>query len=236
MEKLQAGAHRLGLHLDAQQLHQFHRYAQELAAWNQRFNLTAITDPEEVEVRHFVDSLSVVLGLPGRAAFQGNLVDIGTGAGFPGLPLKLALPALRLTLVESVQKKARFLGHMIRLLGLEDTEVHVARAEALARRPELREHFDVAVALAVGSLSTVAELGLPLCRVGGVCIAQKRESDRAEAQQARDALKELGGGAPQLIPAPLSELAGALLVVIQKVRPTPERYPRRPGIPAKRPL
>ena len=236
MEQLRSGARRLGLDLGAAQLQHLHRYAEELEVWNARLNLTAITDPSEVEVRHFLDSVSVVLGLPDGAQFRGSLVDVGSGGGFPGLPLKLALPAMHLALVESVGKKARFLCHLVQVLRLEDTPVYDARAEELAQRPELRETFDVAVARAVGELSSLAELCLPFCRVGGRFIAQKRADSWQEVQAAWGALEALGGGPPELVEVPLGELPGAVLVVVQKVRPTPERYPRRAGMPAKRPL
>ena len=174
MKLLEQGARSLGIHLSASQLDRFERYYRELAEWNQRANLTAITGYEETQVRHFLDSLTACLAFrrddgtgPGSLPGVGRMVDVGSGAGFPGLPLKLAFPDIELHLIESVGKKAAFLEHVSGLLELEGVSVHSGRAEALARQPDLRESFDLALVRGVARLSLLLEYTLPFCRVGG---------------------------------------------------------------------
>jgi 16S rRNA (guanine527-N7)-methyltransferase len=223
------------LRLSDGQLHGFSLYARELLAWNERVSLTAITEPHEIEVKHFLDSLSCLLALKPRAGDK--LVDVGSGAGFPGIPLKIACPQIRVVLVESIGKKAEFCRHIVQLLGLEGVQVIQARAEQLGRDPEYRGRHDWAVARAVARLPVLLEYLLPLLRVGGVAIAQKGESGPAEADQAQPALRVLGGELHQVVPV---ELPGAsdtrYLIVVNKINETPAKYPRRPGIAAKRPI
>lgn len=233
---LAAAAQRLvGLRLRPGQIQGFSRYASELIAWNERFNLTAITDPGLIDTKHFLDSLTCLLAMGPRP--EGRLIDVGTGAGFPGIPLKIAQPQIRLTLVEATGKKAEFCRHIVGALGLEDVEVVHARAEEVAHRPEHREVYDWALARAVAGLQVLVEYLLPFLRLGGKAIAQKGESGPAEAQAAEPALALVGGRIRQVIPV---ELPGVVetryLVVMEKVALTPADYPRRPGIPAKRPL
>lgn len=224
-----------GISLSQDQLQAFDRYAAELAVHNQRVNLTAITSPEQVRVRHFIDSLSCARVLGPRPG--GRLVDIGAGAGFPSLPLRIAFPSLSVSLVESVGKKADFCRHLIRELGLTGVEMLHARAEQVGRQTEHREGYDWAVARAVAGLPTLLEYLLPLLRLGGTAIAMKGESGLAEAHASDRALELLGGKLRQVLRV---ELPGVVephnLIVIEKHSATPERYPRRTGIPAKRPL
>ncbi len=235
-EILATGAEKFNLSLTGAQLRQFSRYAAELVAWNQRLNLTRIVDPAEIAVKHFLDSLSLVVVLPDRAAAL-RLVDVGTGAGFPGLPLKIALPHLRLTLVESTAKKTAFLRHMVELLNLPDVAVVPARAEEAGRQAEHRQQYDVAAARAVAALPTLAEYLLPLVRVGGLAVAAKGQNPAQEVAEARAALKLLGGQVDRVVPVSVPGLNAARhLVVIRKTAPTPARFPRRPGLPAKQPL
>jgi 16S rRNA (guanine527-N7)-methyltransferase len=210
-------------------------YSSELREWNNRFNLTAITDPEGIEVRHFLDSLTCLLAI---GAFSGErVVDLGTGAGFPGLPLKILCPNLNLTLVEATKKKADFCRHIVEGLKLESVTVVHARAEEHGRDQDFRQSYDVAVARAVAPMPVLIEYLLPLLHVGGIAIAQKGETAHAEAQAVEGAIGILGGRVDRLIPVELPGVAETrYLVVIKKVAATPEKYPRRPGIPEKRPL
>jgi 16S rRNA (guanine527-N7)-methyltransferase len=251
MEILRQGAKMLGLQLSDQHLERFQTLYDELTSWNERFNLTAITGYQEVQLRHFVDSLSCLLAFPGAEPAEAipdtvpvqrdgralRCIDVGTGAGFPGLPLKIMLPDLRLTLVESVGKKVTFLQHMVRRLGLSDVEVIQGRAEEIAHLAAHREMYDVAVARAVAQLNVLSEYCLPLCRPGGRFIAPKGEDAAQEAAEAESAIELLGG---RLVAIKEVRLPGLLsdhhLVVIDKIAKSPERYPRRTGIPTKRPL
>jgi 16S rRNA (guanine527-N7)-methyltransferase len=210
-------------------------YERELMDWNTRFNLTAIRDPEEVHIKHFLDSLTCLLAM--RDTPLGRLIDIGTGAGFPGIPLKIMLPRVQLTLVESVGKKAEFCRHVVNILDLQGVEVIQQRAETIGQDPAHRERYDWAVARAVAILPVLAEYLLPLVRVGGSMLAMKGESGPAEAHSAEHAIKLLGGHLRQLLPVTLPGVAEErYLVVIDKVAATPAAYPRKVGIPAKRPL
>lgn len=226
---------RLGVSLSRRQLDAFAWYASELAAWNERFNLTAITDPAEIEVKHFLDSLSCLLALRPRAGER--LVDVGTGAGFPGIPLKIVLPWLPVTLVEATGKKAEFCRHVVEGLGLDSVTVVHARAEDVGQMVEHRQVYHWAVARAVANLPVLAEYLMPLVRVGGKAIAQKGETGPAEAHAAEPALRILGGRVAQLIPVELPRVPETrYLVVMEKTAATPEEYPRRAGVPARRPL
>ncbi len=232
---LAAGVTDLGLALSAAQLAQFERYLALLLEWNQRLSLTAIRQPEAIQRSHFLDSLSCATisgDLNGR-----RLVDVGSGAGLPGLPLKILYPAMSLTLVESVAKKARFLAAVVDDLNLPDVEIVNDRAENLGHMPAHRAGYDWAMARAVAALPALAEYLLPLCNVGGRLLAQKGPAAPTEVQDAARALKILGGGQPTLHPVAIPGLDQTrILVVIEKLRPTPDAYPRPPGTPAKHPI
>ena len=224
--------------LDGVQVEQFELYCREMLAWNSRVNLTRVTGPDEVWTRHFLDSLSVAWGLPdGALGPEVSLIDVGSGAGLPGVPLKIAYPEVALVLLEANGKKAAFLENLVGMLGLEDARVVRSRAEDAGRRHDLREAFDVVVSRAVAPLEVLVELTLPFCKVGGVAVAQKGAGVEGEVERARNAVRLLGGGEPRTygVTPPGSDVARSL-VVVDKVRGTPERFPRRPGIPAKRPL
>jgi 16S rRNA (guanine527-N7)-methyltransferase len=222
------------LQLSEAQLAQFERYADELIRWNTHTNLTTITDRREIGIRHFLDSLA--LAQVWQATPPASLIDIGTGAGFPGVPLKLLWPDLRLVLVESIGKKTEFLQHLVNVLGLRDVEICTARAEELGRDPGYREQFAAVTARAVAALNVLAEYCLPLCRVGGVFVAPKSAAGEQEAQAAGRAIELLGGQFGPNLPVQLPEIEGRSLFVVHKVQLTPGQYPRRVGIPAKRPL
>ncbi len=224
-----------GLDLSSTQLKQFVQYQDMLLAWNQRLNLTAIREPDQVQIRHFLDSLSCSLvtgDLNGR-----SLIDVGTGAGFPGLPLKILYPDLRLTLVESVAKKCAFLQAVVNELSLKDVTIISERVEWVGRMAQHREQYDWAVARAVAELRVLLEYLLPLCCVGGNALAQKGDSAPEEIAAAQQAIASLGGRevTTRAVHLPHHERQH-FLVVVSKGEVTPERYPRRPGIPAKRPL
>ena len=237
MQILAQGAEELGIRLTEGQLNQFQTYYETLTDWNQRINLTRITGLEEVQVRHFLDSLTVVLAAPMRPSVSRKVIDVGAGAGFPGLPLKLVFPEIELALVESVSKKADFLKEVVAILGLSGVEIHTGRAETLARQPGLRENFDVVLARGLARLPVLAEYTLPFCRVGGTVVTLKHGSMAAEIAQASNALRTLGGAEPQVHQVDVTGLTdNRVVVAVEKVAPTPERFPRRPGIPAKRPL
>jgi 16S rRNA (guanine527-N7)-methyltransferase len=225
----------LDIDLTQQQIKSFAWYSHEMLDWNRRFNLTAITDPAEIEIKHFLDSLSCVLGM--GLSPQGRVVDVGTGAGFPGLPLKIVYPHLELTLIESIGKKAEFCRHVIAGLALSGVTMLQARVEDAARMNEHRAMYDWALARAVAPMEVLAEYLLPLLRVGGKALAQKGETGLAEAHGAENAIRLLGGKLAQLIPVDLPKVAESrYLVLVEKVAQTPAKFPRRAGIPAKRPL
>ena len=230
------GAQQFGLSLSEAQLHMFERYGQELIAWNRRVNLTRITAPEEIAVKHFLDSLSVWLALP-KDFPSLSLIDVGSGAGFPGLPLKIALPNIRLTLLEVIYKKTTFLQHVVDALALNGVTLLTARAEAVGQQPAHRAGYDVAVVRAVSSVAVVAEYTLPLVKVGGTVILQKGQRPTAEIANAENALRMLGGRLKQVMPVTVPHLAAERhLVVLHKDKTTPEAYPRRPGLPTKKPI
>jgi len=222
-----------GLPLDARQLDQFATYSQELRRWNARVNLTAITDEHEIVTRHFLDSLRCALSW---GASPNSLIDVGTGAGFPGLPLKILRPSLRLTLVESIEKKAAFLRHVAAELQLNGVDVLVARAEAVGRDVAHRERYDLAIARAVAELRVLAEYCLPLCRVDGRFLAPKGTQIEGEVQSAQTGIARLGGRIAAVEDVDLPGVERRLLVAVDKVAPTPPEYPRGVGVPAKRPL
>ena len=253
MELLQEGARALGLHLTSKHLRAFQAYYQELAAWNRKFNLTTVTGYEEVQVRHFLDSLTCLLALPvpGLDGLERLpqvvplstrdapllCIDVGTGAGFPGLPVKIMRPALHMTLLDSSRKKVSFLQHLVECLGLSGVEPLWGRAEEIGQDVHHRERYDVVLARAVADLVVLVEYCLPLCRKGGCFIAQKGAEIEREVKNAEAATALLGGKLRDIKSLRLPGLKDPRsLVLIEKVGQTPAKYPRRPGMPSKRPL
>ena len=236
MEKLvQAAQELFHIHLTGRQVISLVTYERELLDWNQKFNLTAIRDTESIRIKHFLDSFSCVLAWGANPPH--HLVDVGTGAGFPGLPLKILYPPMRATLIESVGKKAMFCEHIVRMLGLENVQVIKARAEEVGQMPEHREKYDYAVARAVAGMNVLSEYLLPLVRMDGTMLAQKGESGPAEAQSAEKVMKLLGGKLKQVIQVNLPGVADdRYLVIVNKLHATPPKYPRKPGMPMKQPL
>lgn len=226
----------LGMDLSPVQEEAFQVYAQELLLWNERINLTAIREPADMIRKHFLDSLTCTYAWREMEP-PASLIDIGTGAGFPGIPLKILMPGLHLTLVESIGKKADFCRHIVDTLLLENVEVITARAEEVGAQGAHREMYDAATARAVAQLNILAEYLLPLVRVGGFAIAQKGNTAPAESQQANRAITILGGVIRPLIPVMIPRVEEArYLVVMKKIKPTPAAYPRRVGIPSRKPL
>ena len=236
MDKVKAGAQRLGLELGQDELDMFETFCRELIDWNRRINLTSITDYDAVQVDHFLDALTVVLAWrPGSTLPR--VIDVGTGAGIPGIPLKIAFPQIRLTLLEATAKKAEFLRHIVGVLKLDATEVVVGRAEDAARLPQHREQYDLVLGRAVAKLATLAELTLPFCRVGGAVVTHKKVQIADEVEEAEFAIAALGGKLKETVPVDLPEFPdNRCLVVMEKTSPTPEKYPRRAGVPTKKPL
>jgi 16S rRNA (guanine527-N7)-methyltransferase len=241
---LAEGAQRLGIPLNDDQIRTFQIYYETLIAWNERVNLTRITDHDEVQIKHFLDSLSCMVtikkvwDIPARGIdTRIRAIDVGSGGGFPGVVLKIAYPALTLTLLEATGKKAEFLDVLIKRLRLTDVTVLNARAEQVGQDPDHRERYDLALARALAAMPTLAELTLPLVRDGGLVIAQKGEEPTAETESARNAIATLGGQVHEIVAVEVPGLASARhLVTLKKISPTPSKYPRRPGMPGKRPL
>jgi len=238
---LTSGASRLGLRLDVRQLERFERYYHLLAEAGRRIGLTTALTYEEVQRRHFLESaaLTVALREEGLVPTEGQhrLIDVGTGAGFPGVAMKILLPQLSLTLVEATAKKATFLRRLVKEIDLGDVQVLVGRAETLAREVPHREAYQLAVSKAVAPLPTLLELTLPFLRVGGVLAAPKGSGVDEELARSGLALALLGGVLEKVRPLAIPYAKHPqTLVLVRKQSPTPPRYPRRPGIPKKRPL
>jgi len=238
MQRLQSGAKKLGVELGEGQLDMFSSYLQELLLWNRRVNLTGITNPEEVIRLHFLDSLTVLVALPSADRQQPlRLLDIGTGAGFPGIPIKIACPSFRLTLLEAIGKKAAFLTHVSDSLKLDQVSVLKGRAEEIAHMAQHRESYDLVVARAVAKMPALVELVLPFVAIGGMFIAQKKGDFQQELAHARGAIEVLGATVEEVRWIDIEELEEPrALVALRKTLSSPLQFPRRPGIPQKRPM
>lgn len=225
----------LGVELTTGALLQLERYSALLQEWNRSLNLTTISEAPDIYELHFLDSLSVALAMDMNQVH--SLIDVGTGAGFPGLVLAIAFPTTQVTLVESINKKARFLQAVVNELDLaQRVQVVSERAEEIGQRTAYREQFDLAVARAVARLAVLAEYCLPLVRVGGCFIAQKGPGIEAELAEASRGFGILGGEVAKIHTWSLPSGAERTLVRVSKRDNSPSLYPRRPGIPAKRPL
>ena len=224
-------------HLSPVQYEAFDSYAQKLLDARGRANLTSLSKRDAIEQRHFLESIALLNALSGAGAVASPVIDIGTGAGIPGLPLRILRPDLEVTLLEATGKKVRFLEEVVRQLDLNDVEVLHGRAEELARDRAHREAYALALARAVAPLPILVELALPFVRVGGYLAAAKGSGAAREVREAENALAECGGAIDRLVSLDVAGPGPApTLVLVRKVSPTPERYPRRTGVPQKRPL
>lgn len=240
MEKLVQGAKALNITLSSCQISQFNLYYSQLIEWNRRVNLTSITQYEEVQIKHFLDSLTLALvfrDLISSPSGSTRLLDVASGGGFPGIPLAIAFPDIILYLLESTAKKVRFLENALAVLGLESAQVLHGRAEELAHLPQYREQFPMVVSRALAKLPVALEMMLPFCTLGGLAVAMKKGDIQGELNQGERAAEALGGRLKRIEKVPIAEFGDdRALVVFEKVSPTDENYPRRPGIPSKRPL
>lgn len=223
MQALKTYAQEYGIPLTQEMLEQFTRYASMLVEWNQRMNLTTITDEEGIVIKHFLDSLLVMKAVEPKQGV--SLIDVGTGAGFPGVPLKIGRPDLQLLLLDSLQKRVGFLTELSTALGQQNKVLH-GRAEECGRKSELREQFDFATARAVASLPALCEYCLPFVKIGGTFVALKGYDIEQEAQQSQRAIHELGGELADIQKFILPQENRRAIVVIKKISHTPPKYPR----------
>ncbi|WP_042354581.1 16S rRNA (guanine(527)-N(7))-methyltransferase RsmG [Bacillus rubiinfantis] len=224
-----------GISLSDKQLQQFSRYYSTLVEWNEKMNLTAITDKEEVYLKHFYDSLTAAFYFDFTKPLR--ICDVGAGAGFPSIPLKIAFPQLQVTIVDSLNKRISFLHHLAHVLELEDVQFIHDRAETFGVNPQYREQFDIVTARAVARMSVLSELCLPLVKVNGHFIALKAANVEEELTDAKKAITVLGGVlegiSTFMLPVEQSERS---ILLIRKEKPTPKKYPRKPGTPGKTPI
>lgn len=223
----------INIKLNEEQIEKFYTYMNLLIEWNEKINLTAIVKPEEIILKHFVDCLTIVNYIEDNS----KLIDMGTGAGFPGVPIKIYRNDLKIVLVDSLNKRLNFLNEVIDNLKLDNIETIHARAEELGKNKKYREQFDIATSRAVANLATLSEYLLPLVKVGGKCICMKGAEIEEEIGMAKKAIITLGGKVmnKDVFNLPQSDL-GRSIVVIKKVKNTPGKFPRKPGIPAKEPI
>ena len=232
MEELRERAEKLGIRLSKGQIESFDIFYNELTEWNEKFNLTSIKEKHDVLEKHFLDSLTIIPYLPEDAH---RIIDIGAGAGFPGLPIKIAKPELNVTLTDSTGKKVNFMNNVIDKLGIKGVMAINNRAEEIGQSDRYREKFDVAIARAVAYLPVLCEYTLPLVRVGGLFIAQKAISE-SEVEDSKRAIDILGGRIKEIVKIDLAGLTDRQLIIIEKVRETPDEFPRLPGLPKQNPL
>lgn len=226
-------AQEIGYTLQKEQLEQFFTYKELLIEWNKKMNLTAIEQEEDIITKHFIDSLSIASYIPDTA----KVIDIGTGAGFPGIPLKILKKDLSITLLDSLNKRITFLEEVIRNLSLENIQAVHARAEELAHKEEYREQYDIAVSRAVAPMHTLLEYMLPYVKIGGKCICMKGPNLQEESKDLQNCLETLGGKIEKIeeLVLPETEIKRNIML-IKKENKTPKKYPRNPGMPSKKPL
>lgn len=235
MEQLKRKSEQLEVELTEQQLEQFKTYYEMLIEKNKVMNLTAITEKDEVIDKHFIDSISLNKAVDTTKPLK--ILDLGTGAGFPGIPLKIAYPNLKITLLDSLNKRIKFLQEVIDELGLQEIEGIHGRAEDFAKQPAYREQYDLCVSRAVANLATLSEYCLPYVKEGGCFISYKSGAVEEEVNQSKKAIAELGGRIKEVIAFTLPKTdIERTFVVIEKVKKTPKKYPRKAGLPSKEPL
>ena len=234
---LAEGARELNVDISDEQLERFQRYMEVLQDWAERVSLTTVKDDEGIQRRHFLESAALVaiLNEHGLSLKDRSVIDVGSGTGVPGVPLKILEPSIKLTLVEAKQRKAEYLEALLPELGFDDVTIVTRRAEEAGHNPAYREQFDYAVAKALAPLRTLVELTLPFLHMGGIVLAPKGKDADDEVKDAGVALETLKGSIRAVEVIPLAEPAQKVILV-DKDLPTPPRFPRRPGMPAKRPL
>ena len=232
-EKMQEKSKDLGVCFSVKQTEQFFEYMNLLIEWNEKMNLTAITEPDEIILKHFIDSISILKELEDGS----KLVDVGTGAGFPGIPLSIMNPTLKITLVDSLNKRLIFLQEVVNKLKLENIEIVHARAEEFGQNKKYREQFDISTSRAVANLATLSEYLIPLVKVGGKVISMKAAEAKQELNEAKKAIEVLGGTVEKVdeFNLPQSDI-GRTVIIIRKEKQTPNKYPRKPGTPSKEPI
>lgn len=224
---------KLDIKLNVEQLEKFYKYMGLLIEWNEKMNLTAITEPNEIILKHFIDSLTILKEISDNS----KVVDVGTGAGFPGIPLSIANESLKITLVDSLNKRLIFLQEVIEKLELKNVEIIHSRAEDFGQNKKYRENFDFATSRAVANLSTLSEYLIPLVKINGKCICMKASDVEEEINQAKNAINVLGGTIEKIEEFNLPESdIGRTIIIINKQRNTPTKYPRKAGTPSKEPI
>ena len=235
MEQLKRKSEALNIVLNEKQLAMFETYYEMLVEKNKVMNLTAITEKNEVIDKHFIDSISLKKAMDVTKPVK--VLDLGTGAGFPGIPLKIAYPNLQVTLLDSLNKRIKFLQEVIEELSLEEIDAIHGRAEDYAKQSGYREQFDICVSRAVANLATLSEYCLPYVKQGGCFISYKSGAVQEELEQSKKAIKELGGRVKEVIPFVLPDTdIERTFVVIEKIKQTPRKYPRKAGLPSKEPI
>ena len=232
-EIMQEYANEIEISLDKQQIDKFYTYMKLLLEWNEKINLTAIIQPEEIILKHFIDSMTIAPYLEKNA----KLIDVGTGAGFPGIPLKIIREDIQITLLDSLNKRINFLNHVIKQLQLTNIQTIHSRVEELGKDKRYRENFHYATSRAVANLSTLAEYLIPLVKIEGCCISMKGANIQEEIQKSKNAISLLGGKIEKIkeFQLPKSDM-DRNLVIIRKVKNTPSKYPRKAGLPTKDPI
>ncbi|WP_270321660.1 16S rRNA (guanine(527)-N(7))-methyltransferase RsmG [Weissella confusa] len=236
-EEFAAALREHNVELNAQQLAQYQQYYERLVAVNEHMNLTAITERDEVYLKHFYDSLTLAWAYPELQTEELHIIDVGAGAGFPSLPLKIAFPQLQITIIDALNKRINFLRDLVKELGLEGVTVEHARAEEFGNKTApAREQYDVATARALARLNVLGELTLPFVKVGGVLLAMKGSAADEELAEAKKAITTLGAEIGEQIDVSLPNGDPRSVIVIKKVKNTPKKYPRKPGDPVRKPL
>lgn len=224
---------KLDVEINNNQIEKFYKYMEILLEWNQKINLTAITDYEEIILKHFIDSLTIAKYIDKNS----YLVDVGTGAGFPGIPLKIVREDIEVVLLDSLNKRIMFLNEVINELDLKNIEAVHSRVEEFGRNKKYREKFDVATSRAVANLSTLSEYMIPLVKVGGKCVCMKGKEVEQELQDAKNAINVLGGKVVDKVEFKLLDNdISRNIILISKCNNTPAKYPRKPGTPSKEPI